>query len=138
MCSCPDIPEVALREKPISIIKQIVGDDRVPGELKGVNPFKFECYTKLVFASNAPLKIPYHKGESALLNRMVYIPFHNSVPDDKKVPQLYRHLLDEAGCFIGLALEQRESSSDTSANLPTCLIVNLCVREFNCQQKNSV
>ena len=108
MCCCPDIPDETLNAKVIGIIKQIVGDDTVHGEIKFGPSIDFDCYAKLVFASNAPLKVPYHGGKEAFIRRMIHIPFHNSVPEDKQIPQLYQHLLNEAGYFIGLALEQRK------------------------------
>lgn len=108
MCCCPDIPDETLNAKVIGIIKQIVGDDTVHGEIKFGPHIDFECYAKLVFASNAPLKIPHHGGKEAFIKRMIHIPFHNSVPEDKQIPQLYQRLLDEAGYFIGLALKQRK------------------------------
>lgn len=109
MCCCPDIPDEPLTKKTIGIIKQLAGDDAIKGKRKYKEAVTFDCDAKLVFASNSPLKIRRHRGEEAFFKRLVYIPFHNSVPDEKKVPNLYRHLLDEAGYFIGLALKKRNA-----------------------------
>ena len=109
MCSCPDIPNDHLGPKTISSIKQLVGDDRVRGELKGIDPFDFDCHAKLVCASNHPIKLSHSGQEEAFLNRMVYIPFHNPVPKEAQIPQLFLHLLDEAGYILALAIEARDT-----------------------------
>lgn len=107
MCSCPDIPNDLLSAKAIGCIKQIAGDDRLRGELKGVDPSSFDCNAKLVFGSNHPLKIAKPEREEAFLKRMVWIPFHNPIPKDAQIQQLYQYLINEAGYIVALAMEQR-------------------------------
>lgn len=108
MCSCPDIPNTKISADAINRIKEVAGDDRVEGELKYVNKFKFDCYAKLVFGSNYPINLKNPANETAFLNRMVHIPFHNPVPEEEQIPQLYQKLFDEAGYIVALALEERQ------------------------------
>ena len=108
MCSCADIPNCVIKQSSISRIKQIAGDDRVSGELKGIDFFTFDCQAKLVFGSNHPPKVSNTEKESAFFERMIRIPFCNPVPKGDRIPQLYRQLFNEAGYIVQLAMLQRE------------------------------
>ena len=105
LCLCPDVPDKPLTANVVGIIKQLTGDDPIQGERKYQSPFVFENTAKLLFLSNFPLRIAGGKQDDAILQRLVRVPFRNSVPQNQQIPRLYEHLLDEAGGIIWQALQ---------------------------------
>lgn len=105
LCICGDIPDRPLNNEAISRIKQISGGDRINGERKQMNPFTFECVTKLLLVGNYPLHILPSQRESALMDRLVEIYFPTAIPRDEQEPNFYRTLLEESGYIVGKALD---------------------------------
>lgn len=105
LCTCGDAPKKPLSSKTISTIKELTGDDPIRGELKYQEPFTFENTAKLLFASNFPLQISKEDQDEALMKRLVVIPCRNPVPQENQIPGLHRHLHQEAGYIIGLAMD---------------------------------
>lgn len=67
----------------VAMFKKIVSGNRVQGEFKGLNPFTFNPYVKMIFSSN---EMPRMKGsEEAVARRMVIIPFNATF--DKNSPK---------------------------------------------------
>ena len=65
-----------------SIFKKVVSGDRITVERKGIDPFQFNNYAKLLFSAN---NIPRIKDKSgAVLDRIIIIPFNATF--DKKAP----------------------------------------------------
>lgn len=57
-----------------SIFKKVVSGDRITVERKGVDPFQFNNYSKLLFSAN---DIPRIKDKSgAVLDRLIIVPFN--------------------------------------------------------------
>ena len=105
LCLCGDMPDAPLSSKAIGTIKQLTGEDLIRGEIKYKNAFTFDNTAKLLFVSNYPLQIPNAQQEQALLDRLVVIPCRNSIPKEEQIPQLYQHLLEEAGYIVDLAMD---------------------------------
>lgn len=58
----------------LAIFKKLVTGDRVNVERKGLNPFEFNNYSKMLFSAN---KIPRVKDETgAVLRRLIIVPFN--------------------------------------------------------------
>lgn len=65
-----------------SIFKKVVSGDRITVERKGVDPFQFNNYAKLLFSAN---NIPRIKDKSgAVLDRIIIVPFNATF--DKNAP----------------------------------------------------
>lgn len=65
-----------------AIFKKVVSGDRITVERKGVDPFAFNNYAKLLFSAN---NIPRIKDKSgAVLDRLIIVPFNATF--DKKAP----------------------------------------------------
>ena len=65
-----------------SIFKKVVSGDRITVERKGVDPFAFNNYSKLLFSAN---DIPRIKDKSgAVLDRLIIVPFNATF--DKNAP----------------------------------------------------
>lgn len=112
LCTCLDIPDQFLSQRVVSIVKQLAGDDPIRGERKYKDAVTFFPETVLVFATNHPLKVPNVTEQQAFLNRMVVLPFDNAIPEDKQIPQLFEHLLDEIPYIVGQAIQAVKNLAD--------------------------
>ena len=66
----------------LAIFKKLVTGDRVNVERKGLNPFEFNNYSKMLFSAN---KVPRVKDETgAVLRRLIIVPFHAKFSKDDK------------------------------------------------------
>lgn len=77
-----DLPDNPLSPTTVSRIKMISDANRLEAEAKYVQAFSFKPLSKLLFASNHPLRLKEY--DAAFVNRVVYIPFMNAVPKDKQ------------------------------------------------------
>jgi len=83
MVGCWDMPDEPLSNLAISNIKMLVGADTMKGEVKGGSAFNVTEKPYLAMASNYPIRIKEIDKETALLNRMLVIPFFNPVGEDE-------------------------------------------------------
>lgn len=68
-----DIGDDFLSGSQVAIFKKIVAGNRIKAEQKGLNPFEFNPYIKLLFSAN---DIPRMKDKTgAVLDRLIIIPF---------------------------------------------------------------
>lgn len=66
----------------LAIFKKLVTGDRVNVERKGLNPFEFNNYSKMLFSAN---KIPRVKDETgAVLRRLIIVPFNAKFSKEDK------------------------------------------------------
>lgn len=56
--------------------KKLVSGDRLNVERKGQDPFDFNNYSKLIFSANNIPRIGSGQDSSAIMNRLIIIPFH--------------------------------------------------------------
>lgn len=69
-----DISDDFLQGSQVSTFKKVVTGNRIKAERKGVDPFEFEAYCKLLFSAN---DIPRMKDKTgAVMRRLVIIPFN--------------------------------------------------------------
>lgn len=92
----------ALRD--ISIFKSITGNDRIPGEFKGKDPFYFTPHCKLLFSGNTLPTTSETDTTAAFVNRIRVLLFNVSVPTEKQDKQLLGKLWDERDSIVSLAL----------------------------------
>lgn len=139
ICTCLDLPDTYLSEKVISILKQIVGDDTILGNVKYKNPVQFHSETVLLFATNYKLKIPHVLDAKPFLNRIAVIPFCNPVPEGEQIPQLYEKLLDEAPYIVGQAVIALRQLAERNFVLTEAMPVAdaLYFPEFNASDETS-
>lgn len=104
LVTCLDLPDNVLPRQAVGLIKQLVGDDSMKSEPKGIDGFSFYDKPLLLCAGNHPIRISHMTEEQALLNRMVVIPFLNPVPEEAAQQQLYQALLSEAPYIVREAL----------------------------------
>lgn len=74
-----DIGDDFLQGSQVAIFKKIVTGNRIKGEYKGLTPFEFNPYIKMLFSAN---DIPRMKDKTgAVLRRLVIIPFNATFSD---------------------------------------------------------
>ena len=74
-----DIGDDFLQGSQVAIFKKIVTGNRIKAERKGMDPFEFNPYIKLLFSAN---DIPRMKDKTgAVLRRLVIIPFDATFTD---------------------------------------------------------
>ena len=61
--------------KNTSIFKKVVSGDPVVAEKKGLQPFSFKSFAKLIFSGNSIPRMGKGKDNAAILDRLVIIPF---------------------------------------------------------------
>ena len=97
--SCADLEEGALDDP--TVLKKLLGEDRMRGERKGQDAFDFTSYAKLIFSSN---DIPVIKGERSdgFYRRLLICPMN--IKPDEVDPELYIKLKQAAPRFIYLCM----------------------------------
>ena len=69
-----DIGDEFLKGSQVSIFKKVVAGNRIKAEYKGVTPFEYNPYIKLLFSAN---EIPRMRDRGgAVLDRLIIIPFN--------------------------------------------------------------
>ena len=69
-----DIGDEFLKGSQVSIFKKVVAGNRIKAEYKGLTPFEFDPYVKLLFSAN---EIPRMRDRGgAVLDRLIIIPFN--------------------------------------------------------------
>ena len=126
LLGCWDIPAGTPPDRAISAIKMLAGIDTMKGEKKAQHVFDISEAEKphLVVASNYPLKIADVRKESALINRLVVIPFRNPVENEDEMNlNLLDDLLAEKPYILHQAIEayqrmKKHNFAPTRAELP--------------------
>lgn len=88
----------------LSIFKKLCTGDRVNAERKGLNPFEFNNYSKLLFSAN---KIPRVKDETgAVLRRLIIVPFNAKFDkNDKDYDPYIKYKLQNSDVMEYLVVE---------------------------------
>ena len=88
-----DLPDETLDKNAVQKIKQLTGDPKIECERKFEQSRTVEHHCKFLFASNHSLKLK--ADDEAFYNRLILIPFVNSISEEKKDFQLMRKLWNE-------------------------------------------
>lgn len=104
LCTCLDLPDAPLPAIAIGTMKQLVGDDPIKVEAKYKGNRTIYRKPLLVFCGNHPILIPNISKETAILNRMVVIPFGEPVKLEEQTQHLYQQFLEEAPYIVGEAI----------------------------------
>ena len=72
-------------------------------EEKYVQPFSFKPLSKLLFASNHPLRL--NEYDEAFVNRVVYIPFEYRIPKEKQDKNILVKMQDELPALFNQAFK---------------------------------
>ena len=99
-----DVPKGKLNANAVSILKSITGNDSITIEQKYQPQKTIVSNTRFLFGTNHPITVPKEEDDEAFWNRMCIIPFENSVPDEKRDPELLDKLLKERDAIVTLCL----------------------------------
>ncbi len=102
LCVSADMPCKVLDNDSVSIIKQLSGDDELSGEVKHKRLAQFETQAKLIMATNHPLV--FKNPDTAMLNRIVVIPFRYSIPRENWDTHLTEKILRERDGIVTKAI----------------------------------
>lgn len=101
LCYCPDAAEIPFSKNTVAAVKQITGGDLLYLNRKYREPETFLNEAKLLFLSNHPLKGQF---DEAMKRRAVIMPFQNTVPPSKQIPDLADKLYGERGYIVYQAI----------------------------------
>ncbi len=103
---CNDLPSQPLKD--FGVFKMLTSElDMTVSKKLYHDPKSQPCTTKLVFASNHLPVLQPNSGEdlTAFFNRIVIIPFLNSVPEGKKDKDLLQKLIKEKNAILKWAIK---------------------------------
>lgn len=104
-CLCMDLARTHIDEESLAIIKQITGKDPVSIEKKFCDMEMLENTAKLILGANLMPPVNDPIRNDAYFRRMKIIPFRNSVPPEKQIPDIAEKMAEEKGYIVGKALE---------------------------------
>lgn len=97
-----DLPQEPLSASAVAKIKQLTGGDTVEVQRKNKTSKKIDHPVKLVFAANHPICLK--KDDKAFWNRLIFLPFMNTVKEEEKDPELGNKLWAERHAIVKLLL----------------------------------
>lgn len=103
LITCADLPKTPLSDAAVAMIKSLTGGDAISYEQKYKPMAVFINTAKLIFASNFPITLS--SQDQAFYNRIVEIPFLNSVPRNQQIKNLFEILHEEKHAIIHHALQ---------------------------------
>lgn len=106
-----DLPNSALNDQSVGVLKQISGNDLVQVEEKYKTPYAARIGCKMVFGTNHQLRTS--SFDAAFLRRILLIPFNYPVPRYAQDPHLVDKLKNErAGIFFKAMLAYRQLAAN--------------------------
>ncbi|WP_075809130.1 DNA primase family protein [Paraclostridium sordellii] len=90
---CAEIGSVDIKN--IDIFKAITGNDYLAGEYKGKDLFYYKSKIKLLFCGNQMPNIAEDELSNAFVDRLVFLKFNNSIPENEIDYQLENKLKEE-------------------------------------------
>lgn len=139
LCTCMDISNTVIPAEVISVIKQFVGDDRIKGEKKYQHSFSYDPEQVLLLASNHALKVSNAESERAFIERMIILPFKNSVSPGERIPELYKKLYKERGYIIAEACKALRELADRNFEFTEILSpYDAICRDINCVEPDGI
>ncbi len=91
--------------KDLSTIKSLTGNDDLVAERKGKDPFVFKNRSKLIFAGNHMPLLKRVYSTSAFFERIVFVIFNNTIPENQRDLNLKDKLLEERDYIVYWAME---------------------------------
>lgn len=111
-----DLPDEVLNASAVSKLKRITGGDWVEIQQKNQKSLKLDHNLKFLFASNFKLKIA--SMDEAFWDRVVLLPFVNSIPPEEQDPDLAQKLWEERDAIVTKALRYARDLMDNGWHFP--------------------
>lgn len=103
ICIVPDMPSNTLSGKTVNVLKAITGNDKVSSDVKYKDHIYFVNHAKIICATNHPIRMS--ECDEALIERLVVIPFKNSIPANERDPYLLEKIKLEMDSIAKIALQ---------------------------------
>lgn len=116
-----------------SIFKKVVSGDTITVERKGQDPFKLSSYAKFFFSANALPRIGRGKDSSAVMDRLVVIPFDAKfTKDDPDYDPFIKYKLRDEHVIEALIVKAIEGLREVLADqqFATCERVEAEMEEY--------
>ena len=123
-----DIPGGVISRKSASAIKMLTGRDLVTINAKNEHPYKYRNFAKLVFASNDP--ITTKESDSAFWERMIIIPFLNSIPKKEQDSELLDKFWEERDGIVNQAVFFARELLKNGFQFPGCPVAEVMKRNW--------
>lgn len=102
---CMDLPDGRFDPATVGILKQLTGDpNNVTANQKHVQQRSFKSQCKILFSSNFSIRLRSGKQDEAFFDRMISVPFFNSVPKAQRDLNLLEKLKAERGYIFRLVM----------------------------------
>ena len=102
---CMDLPDGCFDPATVGILKQLTGDpNNMTANQKHVQQRSFKSHCKVLFSSNFSIRLRSGKQDEAFFDRMICVPFFNSVPKARRDLTLLEKLKAERGYIFLLAM----------------------------------
>lgn len=104
-CIFPDMAGTPMDEAAVSRIKTLTGNDPLMVPRKYNSNAEIICSAKIICTTNHPFLIKSKRGDEALNNRIITIPFAFSVPNEQKINDLEELLLRERDAIVTKSMQ---------------------------------
>lgn len=111
-----DLPQEPLSASAVAKIKQLTGGDTVEVQRKNKTSKKIDHPVKLVFAANHPIFLK--KDDKAFWNRLIFLPFMNTVKEEEKDTELGNKLWAERHAIVTLLLHYAQELERMNYEFP--------------------
>ncbi len=105
LCVDSEMDATTLREKDISILKKVVGNDYIQGNRKHEQQFYFQCQAKLLVCTNNRIAIRSNGDSIPLLNRIRGFQLQESIPPGAQCHNMDQILDENRTYFLQRAME---------------------------------
>ena len=100
---CPDASKINFKEPTCAVLKQLTGGQDLIGTYEKHGPYiTFVNEAKPLIISNHELRGDF---DEAFLSRLVTVPFHQTIPPEKRIPNLAEKIFESRGCFFLAAMQ---------------------------------
>lgn len=102
---CMDLPDGRFDPATVGILKQMTGDpNNMTANRKHVQQQSFKSRCKILFSSNFIVQLKGGRQDEAFFDRMICVPFFNSVPKDARDINLLEKMKLEKGYIFQQAM----------------------------------
>lgn len=100
---CPDASKINFREPTCAVLKQLAGGQDLIGTYEKHGPYyTFVNEAKPLIISNHALRGDF---DDAFISRLVTVPFYQTIPPEKRIPNLAEKIFESRGCFFLAAMQ---------------------------------
>ncbi len=131
-----DLPASTLNASAVSKLKMLTGNDTININKKYVSEIRYKNRAKFLFATNKSIKLS--QRDDAFWNRLVYIPFDNSIPKEKQKRDLMEKFKQEKNAIVSKALMYAKKLIDNDFQFPTTSKIQQRMSEWRGEEDKTI